>query len=314
MFAELFNQGGLSLDRLRSFLLVAQAGAIARAAPDDLVRQSQFSRQIRELEVFFGTELTQRRGKGIVLSPAGKRLAMLIREQLQDLHDFRQEQARQARAFTLGAGGSVLEWLVVPSLAGIRAALGNVTLRTETHRSHSVVEAVREGRVDFGIVRQDAIFAGERKNSTRILQITFHLCVPRRLLPHGTTLKDLARPDLWKRLPFAVGRDGGSLDMTLRENMSAAGVEFSPLYECITIAHVKQLVERGECAGILPNVGMNGIHDSDVMHIEFPLLKQARRTLVLHWNARQMQRRNVDMSVLRRMARELQASAAFAVA
>lgn len=309
MFTELFARSGLSLDRLRSFLLVAQAGAIAKAAPNDLVRQSQFSRQIRELEIFFGTELTQRRGKGIVLSPAGKRLAMLIRQQLQDLHDFRQEEALQARAFTIGAGGSVLEWLVVPALSGLRSALGNVTLRTESHRSHSLVESVREGRVDFGVGRLDTIPEIDRKSSIRLIQISFHLCVPRRLLPRGTTERDLTKPSLWKKLPFAAGRDGGSLDTTLRENMGTAGVDFRPLYECITIAHVRHLVELGECAGILPNIGMTGIKTSDVLHVEFPLLKAARRTMVLHWNARQMQRRNVDLTALRRMAKELQARA-----
>jgi len=75
MFEALFSTRGLSLDRLRSFLEMAEAGGIARAAPGDPVRQSQISRQIRELEEFFGTELTQRRGKGLVLTPAARRLA-----------------------------------------------------------------------------------------------------------------------------------------------------------------------------------------------------------------------------------------------
>ena len=41
----LFAAGGLSLERLRSFLAVAEAGSIAKAAKGDPTRQSQFSRQ-----------------------------------------------------------------------------------------------------------------------------------------------------------------------------------------------------------------------------------------------------------------------------
>ena len=94
MFEELFSRSGLSLDRLRSFLSFAQAGSIAKAAPGDVNLQSQISRQISELETFFATELTVRRGKSLSLTAAGQRLAVLIRQQLQDLDDFQREQAQ----------------------------------------------------------------------------------------------------------------------------------------------------------------------------------------------------------------------------
>ena len=47
-FEHLFDISGLSLDRLRSFLKVAEAGNLATAAQGDAVRQSQYSRQIKE--------------------------------------------------------------------------------------------------------------------------------------------------------------------------------------------------------------------------------------------------------------------------
>ncbi|CAN5656658.1 hypothetical protein BH11VER1_BH11VER1_41940 [soil metagenome] len=50
MFDSLFSNSGLSLDRLRNFLLVVEAGSIVKAAQNDLVRQSLFIRQIRDLE------------------------------------------------------------------------------------------------------------------------------------------------------------------------------------------------------------------------------------------------------------------------
>jgi len=54
MFEDLFSKGGLSLERLRSFMLMANAGSIAKAVPQDPTRQSQISRQIKELESFSG--------------------------------------------------------------------------------------------------------------------------------------------------------------------------------------------------------------------------------------------------------------------
>ena len=58
MFARLFTDSGLSLDRLRALVEVGAAGSIARAAEGDPIRQSQFSRQIKELEDFFQTKGT----------------------------------------------------------------------------------------------------------------------------------------------------------------------------------------------------------------------------------------------------------------
>ena len=88
MFADLLSRGGLSLDRLQSFCAVAAEGGITKAAQGDPVRQSLFSRQIKELEEFFGVELVRRKGRGIALTEAGEQLHALARERLLRLSDF----------------------------------------------------------------------------------------------------------------------------------------------------------------------------------------------------------------------------------
>ena len=68
MCAQMLSKGGLSLDRLNNFCRIAEAGGITKAAGSDPGKQSLYSRQIKELETFFGVELKVRRGKGIVLT------------------------------------------------------------------------------------------------------------------------------------------------------------------------------------------------------------------------------------------------------
>jgi DNA-binding transcriptional LysR family regulator len=305
MFEDLFSKGGLSLERLRSFMLMANAGSIAKAAPQDPTRQSQISRQIKELESFFGAELTQRRGKTLTLSPAGVRLTALIREQLQDLEDFRREQASAAKVFTIGSGGSTLEWLVMPHLPALSQLLGDAVLRTEMQRSKSLVESVREGRVDLAVLRHDAIPNASKANTLKLITLTFHLCVPRRLLKRGTRAEDLADTLLWAGLPFAAGRDGGQMDLAVREGMAAAGVEFRPRFECGSLLQAKQLVEQGACAAVLPRLGIANLSHHDVLVAPFKPLAHYGRALALHWNPRQMKRRGVEDRVLREVATEL---------
>lgn len=293
MFEILFSKGGLSLERLRSFLEMAESGSIAKAAPGDSVRQSQISRQIRELEEFFGTELTQRRGKTLILTAAGIRLAALVRGQLQGLDDFRREQAGQTKAFTIGSGASTLEWLVTPRLPDLAVALGGAQLRTESHRSRALVESVRDGRVDFAVVRRDAIPDASRKNCQPLLKLSFHLCVPRQLLPRGAEGGDLASPELWADLPFASGLDGGTLAQVIREAMTGAGLDFRPRFECSSILQVWQLVMRESCAAVLPSLALTGLDEKRILVAPFPPLAGYGRSLVLHWNPRQMEQRAV---------------------
>jgi DNA-binding transcriptional LysR family regulator len=303
MFDHLFSKGGLSLDRLRSFMQMADAKSIAKAAPGDTNRQSQISRQIRELEEFFGTELTRRKGKTLSLSAAGERLAVLIREQLQDLEDFRKEQTKQPKSFVIGAGASVLEWLVVPALPAISQQLGGATLQTEAHRSRSLGDAVRDGRVDLAIIRQNAVPTGS--NSALIMKVTFYLCIPRVLLKRGTTDREARKPEFWQTLPFAAGRDGGQTDTAVRAAMWDAGVDFHPRFECGSMLQVRQLVELGACAGVLPTLGVRGLDEKRALIIPFAPLKEYGRALVLHWNPRQMRRRGVEESELKKIARLL---------
>jgi DNA-binding transcriptional LysR family regulator len=294
MFESLFAKSGLSLDRLRSFLEMAEAGGISKAAPGDPVRQSQISRQIRELEGFFGTELAQRRGKGLVLTPAGQRLAGLVRGQLQGLDDFRREQEGQPKAFVLGAGASTLEWLVTPRLPALSAALGGALLRTGSCRSRPLVEAVREGRIDLAVVRRDALADASNKNCRPLVKLSFHLCVPEALLPRGARAADLSDPGLWPQIPFAAGRDGGQLDAAIREAMAKAGLDFQPRFECGSMLQVRQLVVQGSCAAVLPSIALPGLDAGAILVSPFAPLAGYGRTLVLHWNPRQVEMRGVE--------------------
>lgn len=303
MFEKLFSKSGLSLDRLRGFMEMAEAGSIARAAPGDANHQSQISRQIRELEQFFGTELTRRRGKTLTLSEAGVRLATLVREQFQDLEDFRREQAGESKSFLVGGGASVLEWLVVPALPGISRCLGGATLLTGAYRSGSLRDAVRDGKVDFAVIRQNVVPEGG--HSVVVMKMGYFLCIPRCLLKPGMTAREAAKPTLWQSLPFAAGRDGGQTDNAVRESMRAAGLVFHPRYECGSMLQVRQLVALGACAGVLPTLGVRGLDEKEVLVIPFAPMKDFGRALVLHWNPRLMRRRNVDETTLKGIARLL---------
>ncbi len=302
MIKELFSRSGLSLDRLRRFLEFADAGSISKAASGDGNLQSQISRQIAELEEYFETELTVRRGKTLALSPAGRRLSDLIREQFQDLYDFQLEQSSQSKTFSIGAGASILEWLVIPTIADIRQLLGNVTLQLSSRRSGELVEDVRDGKLDFAVVREDAIPEG--LPSEPLVVVKFVLCASRKLLGNKPA-SSLDDPAFWKKLPFAANAGGGQLDRTFRQAMVDACGSFQPVIECDSLLQIRELVVQGTCAGLLAHIGTNGLAEKGVVLREFAPLKNYGRALALHWNKRQIRRRGEEEDTVKNKLRKV---------
>ncbi len=162
-FERLFSTSGLSLDRMRAFLLVVDSGGVSVAAKGDPVRQSQYSRQLKELEGYFGVALTRLVGRRIRITPEGYRLADMIRRHFAELDDFREAAAGRPVCVRIGAQGSVLDWLLLPLLEGMRGILGGALIEFEQLRSGEIVAAVSDGRLDFGVVRADAVHAGMKK-------------------------------------------------------------------------------------------------------------------------------------------------------
>ncbi len=81
-----FTNGGssgpmllITATQLRAFLALANAGGFARAAQAEGVSQPALHRAVRELEQLCAYPLVERRGRGVMLTPRGNRLARGVR-------------------------------------------------------------------------------------------------------------------------------------------------------------------------------------------------------------------------------------------
>src|SRR6516162_941389 len=152
MFGRLFAESGLSLDRLRALLEVGAAGSIVKAANGDPVRQSQFSRQIKELEDFFRTRLIERQGRGTRLTSSGRELARISRFFLLGLANFQRGCLAEEQTFRIGASATFIRQFLLPALAGPALQKGGARYSAELGTREEVERRLHDLTLDFGVV------------------------------------------------------------------------------------------------------------------------------------------------------------------
>lgn len=263
MFDSVFQKTGISLERLRTFCLVAEAGSIARAAGRDPIRQSQFSRQIKELEEHFEVELVRREGKGLVLTDAGFALARTARAQLGALEDYESQCRATPVTFRLGAGDTLLRWLVIPRLrprAGTRIVL-------ETRGPGAVTSGLQDSSLDFGLTHAS--------RGARLGRVRYQLVVPRKL-----ALETDAR---WivANVPMVV-------PLGDEEFSASFGHVALPALECDTFPQAWCAVESGHYAAVLPDLAKA---PPGALTVDWPALHALDRTIHLAANERAMRTR-----------------------
>jgi DNA-binding transcriptional LysR family regulator len=281
MFEALFSERGLSLDRLKVLIEVRDAGSIAQAAPGDPVRQSQFSRQLRELSEFFGCEVAQRKGKILKLTPQGERLAELAREQLRSLEDFRAECREETVAFTLGAGDSLIQWLVIPKLGELKPIFPGTRFATTNLRTNEIVQQLTDCRLDFGILRKNAVTAGLKAVSLGL--ITYVAVVPTELVPKKGKL---SLHHALRELPLATQTTDGQFTSGLRDLAKASGGLLVPALACQSFPQTLAAVKTGRYWAVVPEMALGDLPAGSVQTIPDDALQSLAREAMLAWNPR----------------------------
>jgi DNA-binding transcriptional LysR family regulator len=288
---DLFARSGLSIDRLRSFLVVADAGGIARAAPKNPVRQSQLSRQVAELEEFFGAALVERGraergGRGLALTAAGARLAIVVREMLQGLRDVAAAATTEdVLEVSLGAGDSVLHGWVIPRVGRALGTERRTTLGLVALSGPDVAARVLDARLDFGIVRAPDVAPGLR--SRAIGSISYALFVPRVLRRRGGGERVI---DLLTSLPLATQHGDPELERRLATALERADVAIAPSLVCETFPQAERAVMTGRFAAILPTLARANLPRGAFDEIRAPIFGPPAKVHLV-WHARLERRR-----------------------
>jgi DNA-binding transcriptional LysR family regulator len=276
MFEKLFAEGGLSLDRLKAFLAVAAAGSIIKAAGGDAVRQSQYSRQIKELEDFFRTNLVERQGKGIRLTASGRELARVSRFFMLGLSNFRRGCLTERQTFRIGASATFIRQFFLPAAASA-AHPGRASARyvAETVTGDEVERRLHDLTLDFAVTTRPQV--------SRPLQLAelgkwrLRLCGP--AVARHTERSALA----------ALKADALPL-VSAKTELADCGAKFLDDFEsrivCETFVEAVTVLERGHFAALLPDFLNSGLSLKLPSAFRFSTASAGRLSYRLAWNPR----------------------------
>jgi len=278
MYQKLLSQAGFSMERLANFCSVADAGSIAAVAKGDPSRQSLISRQIRELETFFGVELVRRVGRGLELTDAGRELAAIGRQNFHGLSDYAARCRKQDWTVRIVTSNSIAQWVLLPRLKAVGEALPNVRFEIFHEQTREMVARTREGTYDLAFVRKDALVPGLKYAS--LGEIESCLVIPKTLVK----IAPKSAADALCTLPMALPL-GGRMRETLERLAATKGGTPRVVVACSSYLQAAQAVESGMCAAVLPEIALAGLDAKKLHRLPIP----DKLTLCLAWTAR-----NVD--------------------
>lgn len=275
MFARLFAQSGLSLDRLRALVEVGAHGSIVRAAEGDLARQSQYSRQIKELEDFFQVALVERHGKGVRLTARGRELARISRFFLLGMSNFQRGCLAAGQTYRIGADATFSQTFLLPMLARLGGQRSDIRFVIETAGSNEIERRLHELTLDFGVV--------SRPSLSRPLQVKelgqwrLKLWVPKSL---GLDARRARRALKANRLPLVWPEK----ELPLAEFAWLAKLE--PMLTCETFLEARTALAEQRLATVLPDFLSPGEAGESCIAIRVPALESRRFGYGLAWNPR----------------------------
>jgi DNA-binding transcriptional LysR family regulator len=146
----------LTLQQLRCFSAAYELGSFTAAARELAVSQPAVAEQIRKLERSLGSELFARVGRGVVPTEAGTAFAAHALRSVRAVEDAADSvgelAALQRGTIAVGMFGEPSAWQVDELVIAFLARYPDVSIRLEGRNSSAVVDAVRRGELEAGVV------------------------------------------------------------------------------------------------------------------------------------------------------------------
>ena len=244
----------LSLQQVRCFCAALELGSFTAAAESLRVTQPAVAEQIRKLEQLLGTDLFVRAGRGVLPTEAARVFAEHATRSLRALEDAAgsvgELTSLNTGTVSLGVFSGPLAWQLERLVASFLTEYPNVTVRLIGRNSSAIVDRVRGGELEAGLV---LLPIDDDKLDVRPIvrdEVLYVSADPERTR-RPATIEQLASTPLI--FYDAESADNDPIRRQLAERAQALGVRLRPHVEVELIDFALRLVADGLGDTYLPS-------------------------------------------------------------
>ncbi|MBF8764535.1 LysR family transcriptional regulator [Pseudomonas putida] len=243
----------ISLDRLRTLVVISQLGSFAAAARQLNLAPPTISLHVAELESRVGaTLLTRTRGQ-VRPTAIGETLLVRARRLLADAEMALDEVRNQVQGLTgrvrLGASTGAIAHLLPEALEHLRSEHPGIDVQVQVLTSQASLVQLREGLLDIGLVALPQV-AGKGLAVTAWRRDPILAYMPADWQPPAAVT-----PQWLAERPLILNDSSTQLSRVCTEWFAAAGLHPQPRIELNYNDAVKRLVGAGYGATLLPQEG-----------------------------------------------------------
>lgn len=241
----------MQLRALMYFDELVRTNSMRAAAENMGVAATAVSRQIENLEHYFGTPLVERNNRGIRLTAAGELLAARAGKTLRELEHVHQLiddlQGLQRGKVVIYANGATVANLLAPVLAEFSLKYPKLRFEVAITSAREAVEALAAAEADLVV----ALFAPKNSGlKVRVRsELTYDVILSADHPAAGAkefTLRDLVQ------MPLALPDKSYSARQAFEDVFSKAGLELDPVFVTGALEMLKELVLRRSAVTLLP--------------------------------------------------------------
>ena len=236
----------MTLQQLTYFLAAAEHGSFSAAAQSLFMAQPSLSDQIRRLEAELGVSLFTRVGRGLELTEAGRlflphasRTLATAREASESVREVRE---LEGGTVEFGTFGSAHHYLLAGLVEDFRTRHPGVRVRAVGQNSAEVADAVREGRLEAGLVALPVDDRGLDVRPALREELLYVSADPARVATPMTIERVAETPLI---LYDARWGEDDPTRRRLRERAQEAGVKLEPQIEVEYVTAALELCARG---------------------------------------------------------------------
>ena len=252
----------MDLRDLCYFVVIAECGSILAASEQLHIAQPSLSIRVKGLELELGVSLFERRPRGVTLTSEGEELLPRAREILQAAESARESVRMHAGiavgAVNLGVPTSLAAVLCVPLIETVLAELPNVQLRIVELMSGYIIDWLRDGRLELGLVFGDKSISGVRMEP--LIEEQLHLAADseQSLAP---LLDDKGEVPLERLagIPLILPTSRHGLRQLIDEVCRRYGIARAPLVELDSFVQIQRLVQRRRGMTILSRAALHDV-------------------------------------------------------